>query len=369
MHTTIAIPPKACLPFPLGASKLPVKWYTMQSWQSLGVHLWMEILRHQQRRWNLVCLQGWLRMGLNWKNSSHSHRMLKLQTPRPSVSLCCIWLGLSDPTEFSREWFGGLASLFTAMPQVTFRAPAKPRIQRAAFHGPPAWLSSAHYPLLYHFCSFAHIPVPDPVLPHVSCFWYSFCFMSPAPIPVLNPEPHSVLLCIMSPYSNFVSILLCLNPCLFPSTLLYPFRYLYVHNFLYVPQSEIDIDCPLWTPVCLIQTFRTLQKLCPSKLRTSERRVVKHQSLSHVLIKPCCWPSSSAVPESFRLPRSVSVCPRLVSVFNIHIDLCISHSLQNCWMTRSILAGNYFVYLGWARLHFIWSFIYWLLCPESPSRL
>ena len=51
-----------------------------------------------------------------------------------------------------------------------------------------------------------------------------------------------------------------------------------------------------------IQTLRILQNLCPSKLRTRERWVVKHQSLSHILVKPCLWPSSSAAPEASGYP-------------------------------------------------------------------
>ena len=67
-----------------------------------------------------------------------------------------------------------------AMPQVTFRAPAELQIRHAAFYGPPAQLSLAHYPLFYHFHLFVHIPIPDPIPPRVSHFQYSFCFMSPA---------------------------------------------------------------------------------------------------------------------------------------------------------------------------------------------
>ena len=156
-------------------------------------------------------------------------------------------------------------------------------------YGPLAQLGSAHYPLLYHFCLFGHIPIPDPISPHVLCS--NICFVScPHPRCLLsNPKPksHCILLHITSPCSIFVSILLCLNPCLFPSTLLCSFQYLYIDNFLYVPQSEINIDCPLWTPICLIRTFRTLQKPHPSKLRTREHWVAKHQSLSCVLVEPC----------------------------------------------------------------------------------
>ena len=89
-------------------------------------------------------------------------------------------------------------------------------------------------------------PVPDPIPPHVSCFRCSFCFMSPALNPVLNPKPRS----LFHPTSHHIPLFyfhpyaFCLNPCPFPSTLLCSFRYLYVNSFLYVPQSEIDINCP-----------------------------------------------------------------------------------------------------------------------------
>ena len=142
--------------------------------------------------------------------------------------------------------------------------------------------------------------------------------MSATPNPVPNPEPnpHSVLLRITSPCSIFVPMLFCPNPCPFPSTLLCSFQYLYIDSFLYVPQSEIDIDCPLWTSVHLIRTFRIHRNLRPSKLRTRECREVKHQSLSRVLVKHYRRPSSLVVPESFGLPCSVSVCLWIVSVFN-----------------------------------------------------
>ena len=78
MHTLIAIPHKDCLPFPSGASELPVKGCTMQSWQSLGVHLWMTLskLRHQWRRWMLICQrrQG---MRLSWKRTNPGNRVLE----------------------------------------------------------------------------------------------------------------------------------------------------------------------------------------------------------------------------------------------------------------------------------------------------
>ena len=99
------------------------------------------------------------------------------------------------------------------------------------------------------------------------CSWFRspMHFMFPmfvlfhVPRPKPCSDPQSVLLHITSPCSIFVPMFLCPNPCLFPLTLLCSFWYLYVDSFLYVPQSEIDIDCPFWTPLCLIRTFWTFQ--------------------------------------------------------------------------------------------------------------
>ena len=148
------------------------------------------------------------------------------------------------------------------------------------------------------------------------------------------PEPCSVLLRITSPCSIFVPMFFCPNPCPFPFTLLCSFRYLYVNSSLYVPQSEIDIDCPLWTSVRLIRTFRIHWNLRSSKLRTREHREAKHQSLSRVLVEPYCWLSSLVVPESFGLPCSVSVCLWLVLVFNKHTRWwSVNCSCQMSWMS------------------------------------
>ena len=203
------------------------------------------------------------------------------------------------------------------MPQVTFQAPAKLWIRHTAFHGPLARLGSTHYPpLLYYFCLFAHPPflIPFPHAFHVSDIRLVSCSPPQTPFRTPNPKPRSVLLCITSPCSIFVPMFFCPNPCPFPLTLLCSFWYLYVNSFLYVPQSEINIDCPLWTSVRLIRTFQIHQNLRPSKLRTRERWGAKHQSLSRILVKPYCQPSLLVVPESFGLPCSVSVHLRLVSV-------------------------------------------------------
>ena len=72
--------------------------------------------------------------------------------------------------------------------------------RHVVFYSLPAWPGLTHYPPLYHFCLFVHIPIPDPIPPHISCFWYLFCFMIPVPIPhskpqTPNPKPRSIPLC------------------------------------------------------------------------------------------------------------------------------------------------------------------------------
>ena len=102
-------------------------------------------------------------------------------------------------------------------------------------------------PSFYHFCAFAHPPflILFPHAFHVSNIHFVSCSPPQTPFQTPNPNPHSVLLHITSPCSIFVPMFFFLNPCPLPSTLLCSFQYLYVNNFLYVPQSEIDIDCPL----------------------------------------------------------------------------------------------------------------------------
>ena len=186
-----------------------------------------------------------------------------------------------------------------ATPQVTFQAPAKLRIWHAVSYGPPAQISSAHYPLLYHFCLFIHIPVPDPIPPCVSCFWYLFVSCSPPPIPVPNPEPRTPFRSTLHriPLVLFMFLLLFPTLCPFPMTLICSLRYLYVQNFMYVSLVWNRHRLSLLNSPLSIPNLPNFPNLCPSKLRTRECRVVKHQSLSHVLVKPCCQPSSLAVPE------------------------------------------------------------------------
>ena len=145
------------------------------------------------------------------------------------------------------------------MLQVTFRALAKLQIQHVFPYSLPVQLGSAHTHPFHRSCSLSSILVHYSVSPHISCSNVRAvsCLHPWTPFPNPKPKSRSVLLRITSLCSIFISIFLCPNPCPFPSTLLCSFWYLYVHNFLYVPQSEIDIDCPLWTPVHLIQTFQT----------------------------------------------------------------------------------------------------------------
>ena len=82
-----------------------------------------------------------------------------------------------------------------------------------------------------------HPSVPDFRSPYVSCFRSSFCFMFPFLLafsvpfyfqsPSLNPDP------------DICPILVTLTCSLW---------YLYVPILMYVPQSEIDIDCPSNSP-------------------------------------------------------------------------------------------------------------------------
>ena len=200
-----------------------------------------------------------------------------------------------------------------AMPQVTFWALAELRIQHTVFYGLLAQFGLAHYPLLYHFCSFVHIPIPDPVPPCVSCFQYLVVSHSPPPIPVLNPKPQTLFRFT----SHHIPLVLFLFPllfptlCPFPMALICPLRYLYVQNFMYVSSVWN------WHRLSLLNSPLSIPNLRPSKLRTRECPVAKHQSLSSILVKPCCWPSSSAAPESLRLPCSVLVRPRLLQFLTL----------------------------------------------------
>ena len=105
MHTPILR--KACLPFPLGCDLL-VKGCTMQSWQSLEVHLWMKVLKLRQQEMTLwlqilICHQGQQGMWWSWRSKfSPENRVLELRRDRSSVSLHRIGLGLPDRMEFSR---------------------------------------------------------------------------------------------------------------------------------------------------------------------------------------------------------------------------------------------------------------------------
>ena len=164
------------------------------------------------------------------------------------------------------------------MPQVTFRALAEPQVWGAASYSPLARLGSNHYPptlfLLIH--SYPHSWSHSPT--HFM-FPIFICFMFPV------PDPCSVPLRIA-----FLLLYFCFHYCFrpyahFPWPCYVPFDTYTLITSCMFSQSEINIDCPLWTPVCLIWTFWTLWNPHPSKLRTRERQEVKHQSLSHVLVK------------------------------------------------------------------------------------
>ena len=79
-----------------------------------------------------------------------------------------------------------------------------------------------------------HPSIPDFRSPYVSCFRSSFCFMFPFlfafSVPFYFQSPS------LKPDPDICPILV---------TLTCSLRYLYVPILMYVPQSEIDIDCPL----------------------------------------------------------------------------------------------------------------------------
>ena len=99
-----------CLPFPSGASELPVKGCTMQSWQSLGVHLWTTVLNLRQRRMRLpvwfrflICHQRRPRMRLSWEDFSlgHSAEMTRLDHRWVKWDYLIRW-------NIQGEWYGAL---------------------------------------------------------------------------------------------------------------------------------------------------------------------------------------------------------------------------------------------------------------------
>ena len=123
-----------------------------------------------------------------------------------------------------------------AMLQVIFQAPAELWIWHTVFYSLPAWLGSAHYSPIYHFCLFIHIPVSDPVPPHVLCFQYLFGYMFSIPDPHSKPKPWSPFCSTLHhiPLVLFLFPLLFLTLCSFPMTLICSLWYLYVQNFMYV---------------------------------------------------------------------------------------------------------------------------------------
>ena len=164
--------------------------------------------------------------------------------------------------------------------QVTFRAPAELQIWHAASYSPPAWLGSAHYPLLYHLCLFVHIPIPDPV-PHTFHVSDVRLFHVLRPRSPIHSTSHHI------PLILFLFPLLFPTLCLFPMTLICSLRYLYAQNFMYVSSVWN------WHRLSLLNSplsIPNLPNLCLSKLRTKEHWVAKHHSLSRVLVKPCHWP-------------------------------------------------------------------------------
>ena len=211
----------------------------------------------------------------------------------------------------------GLALLCPKSPselQPSFRSGTQsPTVLRPSSFQPiiPCFMISA-----YSFISPFLIPFPHAF--HVSdiCLFHVPCTRPHSkpqtPIPVLFHFASHSSCSILFP-------LLFLTLCLFPMTLICSLRYLYVQNFMYVSSvwnwHRLSLlNSPLSIPNFLnLLNFLNLPNLCLSKLRTRERQVAKHQSLSHVLIEPCCRPSSSTAPESLGLPCST---PSAASVLN-----------------------------------------------------
>ena len=143
---------------------------------------------------------------------------------------------------------------------------------------------------------------------HVPIF---ICFMFPIPDPCSEPRtpfhstPHHI------PLVLFLFPLLFPTLCPFSMTLICSLRYLSVQNLMYVSSVWNRHRLSLLNSPLSIPNLLNLPKHHPSKLRTREHRVAKRQSLSHVLVKPCHWPSSSVAPEGLGLPCSVSVRSRL----------------------------------------------------------
>ena len=215
------------------------------------------------------------------------------------------------------------------MPQVTSRALAKlwPSFGSST-QSPTVLWPSLVWPIIPCFIISAHsfispFLIPFPHAFHVSDIHFVSC--PPPLIPVLNPFP-------CSPFhstSHRIPLILFLFPllfptlCSFPMTLLCSLQYLYVQNFMYVSSVWNRHRMSLLNSPLSIPNLPNLPNLHPSKLRTREHWVAKHQSLSHVLVKPCHQPSSSAAPESLRLPCSVSVCPQLLQ------SLTVAHTTAN----------------------------------------
>ena len=110
--------------------------------------------------------------------------------------------------------------------------------------------------------------VPEFRSPYVSCFQSSFCFMFPflfaISIPFYFRTPN--------PDRDICPILI---------TLICSLWYLYVPILMYVPQSEIDIDCPSNS----LSEPPNLRSVSRPKFEDSRRLVAQHISWSRVLAK------------------------------------------------------------------------------------
>ena len=136
----------------------------------------------------------------------------------------CLWHSPQTSTYVS-------ICVWTAIPQVTFWALATSDL--ACSLSQPS--SLAQYGPFPHFIILAYLFSSPSLIPFPHVF-HALHPQSPIPAPFYFTS--------RSPCSIFISILFFLILCLFPMTLICFLQYLYVQNFLYIPQSEINIDCP-----------------------------------------------------------------------------------------------------------------------------
>ena len=143
--------------------------------------------------------------------------------------ICPKWCGWGSTLSWAAPW----GAVWLLHPK------SIPRLAELGDHtmGCRTSVSPAIRSVRHHDYSILPIPSLNSVPPHVSCFRSSSCFM------FLFLFAFSVLFYFRSLSPNP-------DPDIFPIlvTLLCSLWYLYVLILMYVPQSEIDIDCPSNSP-------------------------------------------------------------------------------------------------------------------------